>query len=145
MEITGVRISLIEKSTHNGNERLRAFASITFDDAFVVHDIKVIEDTKGLFISMPSRKLTDHCSACGCKNHLQARFCNHCGFELDEDRAIREVNGRVKLHGDIAHPINSAYREKIAKAILDEYVNKKKWSEQPNPHARQPGIKRLQK
>ena len=54
MQITDVRIRKIEKE---GN--LKAVVSITIDDAFVVHDIKVIAGEKGLFIAMPSRKATD--------------------------------------------------------------------------------------
>ena len=105
MVITEVRIKLMEDN--NENERLQAFCSVTFDDAFVVRDLKIIEGTKGSFVAMPSRKLTDRCNHCGCKNHLRARFCNQCGGKLDEDRATRDADGRVKLHADIAHPINS--------------------------------------
>ena len=57
MEITEVRIKLME----DNNERLQAFCSVTFDDAFVVRDLKIIEGTKGSFVAMPSRKLTDRC------------------------------------------------------------------------------------
>ena len=104
MVITEVRIKLMEDN--NENERLQAFCSVTFDDAFVVRDLKIIEGTKGSFVAMPSRKLTDRCPGCGSKNHLRARFCNACGGKLDEDRATRDADGRVKLHADIAHPIN---------------------------------------
>ena len=54
MNITDVRLRKV------GEEgRLKAIASVTFDDEFVVHDIKVIEGEKGLFIAMPSRKAND--------------------------------------------------------------------------------------
>ena len=59
MVITEVRIKLME----DNNERLQAFCSVTFDDAFVVRDLKIIEGTKGSFVAMPSRKLTDRCPA----------------------------------------------------------------------------------
>ena len=59
MVITEVRIKLMEDN--NENERLQAFCSVTFDDAFVVRDLKIIEGTKGSFVAMPSRKLTDRC------------------------------------------------------------------------------------
>lgn len=52
MKITDVRVRKI--ATQN---RMKAIASVTFDDVFVVHDIKVIESDKGLFIAMPSRKI----------------------------------------------------------------------------------------
>src|SRR5438552_3063855 len=113
------------------NERLQAFCSVTFDDAFVVRDLKIIEGTKGSFVAMPSRKLTDRCNHCGCKNHLRARFCNSCGCKLDEDRANRDADGRIKLHADIAHPINSACREVIQSAVLKSFREEKERSKQP--------------
>jgi len=127
--ITEVRIKLMEDG--NENERLQAFCSVTFDDAFVVRDLKIIEGTKGPFVAMPSRKLTDRCPGCGCKNHLRARFCNACGAKLDEDRATRDADGRVKLHADIAHPINSACREVIQSAVLKAFREEKERSKQP--------------
>jgi stage V sporulation protein G len=127
--ITEVRIKLMEDN--NENERLQAFCSVTFDDAFVVRDLKIIEGTKGSFVAMPSRKLTDRCTSCGSKNHLRARFCNQCGGKLDEDRATRDADGRVKLHADIAHPINSACREVIQSAVLKAFNAEKERSKQP--------------
>ncbi len=127
MVITEVRIKLME----DNNERLQAFCSVTFDDAFVVRDLKIIEGTKGSFVAMPSRKLTDRCPGCGCKNHLRARFCNSCGSKLDEDRATRDADGRAKLHADIAHPINSACREVIQNAVLQAYREETERAQQP--------------
>ncbi len=43
----------------NNNTRLKATASVTFDDEFVVHGVRVVEGDKGLFIAMPSRKMND--------------------------------------------------------------------------------------
>lgn len=54
MQITDVRVRKIEKEG-----KMKAIASITIDNEFVVHDIKVIEGEKGLFIAMPSRKAAD--------------------------------------------------------------------------------------
>jgi stage V sporulation protein G len=127
--ITEVRIKLMEDN--NENERLQAFCSVTFDDAFVVRDLKIIEGTKGPFVAMPSRKLTDRCQQCGCKNHLRARFCNQCGHKLDENRATRDADGRAKLHADIAHPINSACREVIQTAVLKAFQEERERSKQP--------------
>ena len=53
MKITEIRIHLM------GEERLKAFASVTFDDSFVVRNMKVVEGAKGVFLCMPSRKLPD--------------------------------------------------------------------------------------
>lgn len=54
MQITDVRVRKITKEG-----KMKAIVSITLDDEFVVHDIKVIEGEKGLFIAMPSKKATD--------------------------------------------------------------------------------------
>lgn len=77
---TDVRVRRVAKEG-----KMKAVVSITIDEEFVVHDIKVIEGEKGLFIAMPSRKATD---------------------------------GEYR---DIAHPINSATREKIQNIILEKY------------------------
>ncbi len=129
MVITEVRIKLMEDNSEN--ERLQAFCSVTFDDAFVIRDLKIIEGTKGSFVAMPSRKLTDRCQHCGCKNHLRARHCNQCGGKLDECRATRDADGRAKLHADIAHPINSACREVIQSAVLKAYQEEKERAKLP--------------
>ena len=54
MQITDVRIRKIE-----GQTRLRAVASITIDDAFAVHELRIIEGKEGLFVAMPSRESND--------------------------------------------------------------------------------------
>ncbi|MGN0157710.1 MAG: septation regulator SpoVG [Brotaphodocola sp.] len=54
MQITDVRVRRIEKEG-----KMKAIVSITLDNEFVIHDIKVIEGEKGLFIAMPSRKAAD--------------------------------------------------------------------------------------
>jgi stage V sporulation protein G len=54
MDITDVRVRKVAK-----DGKMKAIVSITIDDEFVIHDIKVIEGEKGLFIAMPSRKSTD--------------------------------------------------------------------------------------
>ena len=54
MQITDVRVRKIEKEG-----KMKAIVSITMDNEFVIHDIKVIEGEKGLFIAMPSRKAAD--------------------------------------------------------------------------------------
>ena len=82
MEITDVRV---RKTTKEG--KMKAIVSITLEDEFVIHDIKVIEGERGLFIAMPSKKSAD---------------------------------GEYR---DIAHPINSATREKIQNIILEAYNN----------------------
>ena len=80
MNITDVRL---KKVATEG--KMKAIASITFDNAFVVRDIRVIEGQNGLFIAMPSRKTQE---------------------------------GEYR---DIAHPINSEFRELVTRAILEKY------------------------
>jgi stage V sporulation protein G len=86
MNITDVRVKKV------GNEgKLKAYVSVTFDDSFVVHNLKVIDGQSGIFVAMPSRKTT---------------------------------SGEFK---DVAHPINSAFREVLQKAVLEAYnVEKEK-------------------
>ena len=117
MEVTEVRIKLIEEA----GERLQAFCSITFDNCFVIRDLKIIGGTNGPFVAMPSRKLTAHCQQCGCKNHLRAAYCNQCGTRLKEDRTVKDEDGRLKLYADIAHPINCACREMIQDRVIREF------------------------
>ncbi len=127
MEITEVRVKLMEDS----DDRLQGFCSITFDDCFVVRDLKIIEGTNGPFVAMPSRKLTAHCPKCGCKNHLRSGYCNQCGLKLKEDLAVKDQDGRAKLYADIAHPINSQCRELIQNRVIAEYESERERSLQP--------------
>jgi stage V sporulation protein G len=127
MEITEVRIKLMEDS----DDRLQGFCSITFDDAFVVRDLKIIDGANGPFVAMPSRKLTGHCHQCGAKNHLKAQYCNHCGSRLREDRLPRDADGRAKLYADIAHPINSQCREMIQNRVIQEFRTELDRAKQP--------------
>jgi stage V sporulation protein G len=112
-------------------ERLQAFCSITFDDAFVVRDLKIIEGASGPFVAMPSRKLTAHCQQCGCKNHLRAAYCNQCGNRLRDQIAQKDDDGRAKLYADIAHPINSSCREMIQNRVIAAFEEEKDRAQQP--------------
>ena len=127
MEITEVRIKLMEEP----GERLKAFCSITFNNAFVVRDLKIIEGSSGPFVAMPSRKLTSHCPQCGCKNHLRAAYCNQCGKRLRESLAVKDDDGRAKLYADIAHPINSACREMIQTRVIEAFEDEKAQAKLP--------------
>lgn len=80
VQVTDIRIRSVEKEG-----KMKAVVSITIDDEFVVHDIKIIEGEKGMFIAMPSRKASD---------------------------------GEYR---DIAHPINTATRERLQNMILAKY------------------------
>ena len=127
MEISEVRVKLVD----NKDDRLKAFCSVTMDNEFVVRDIKVIEGTGGHFVAMPSRKMSDHCEKCGSKNHLRAKFCNNCGVALSENRAKKDMKGRMKLHADIAHPINAECRRKIQEKVIAAFEEEMEKSKQP--------------
>lgn len=115
MEITDVRIKL---STKKGN-RVKAFATITFDDAFVVRDLRIIEGHSGLFVAMPSRPLKDPCPKCGYRNPVRGKFCAGCGSEL---KIAESPKGDDKnLHRDVAHPITQEMRDYIHNRIIDAY------------------------
>ncbi len=117
MEITEVRIKLVDEP----GERLKAFCSITLDDCFVVRDLKIIEGHQGLFVAMPSRRLTAHCPNCRTKNPLRASYCNQCGIRLREPPIPRDSQGRERLYADIAHPINSTCREMIQRKVIEAF------------------------
>jgi stage V sporulation protein G len=127
MEITEVRIKLMLDS----DDRLQGFCSITFDNCFVVRDLKIIDGTTGPFVAMPSRKLTSHCHQCGTKNHLKALYCNQCGVRLREDRTVRDADGRARLYADIAHPINAQCREMIQSRVISEFRAEQERAKQP--------------
>jgi stage V sporulation protein G len=127
MEISEVRVKLVS----NKDDRLKAFCSVTMDNEFVVRDIKIIEGANGLFVAMPSRKMSDHCEKCGNKNHLRAKYCNNCGTRLPEERMRKDAKGRLKLHADIAHPINAECRRKIQDKVTKAYNEEVEKSKQP--------------
>jgi stage V sporulation protein G len=131
MRLTEVRVKLCDGQAG----RLKAFCSLTFDNCFVVRDVKLIEGNDGLFLAMPARKLCDHCPRCNDKNHLRARFCSSCGQRLDENRFMRYQNGnggsRLKLHADIAHPINADCRQEIEHSVVSAYHSELEKSKMP--------------
>jgi stage V sporulation protein G len=117
VEITEVRIKLMEES----EDRLRAFCSVTFDNCFVVRDLKIIEGSHGPFVAMPSRKLTNRCGRCGNKNHIRSNYCNNCGSKFREQRDTRDDEAPNKLYADVAHPINQSCRDLIHQHVVEEY------------------------
>ena len=132
MEITEVRVKLVEDT----DDRLQAFCSITFDNSFVIRDLKIIEGTNGPFVAMPSRKMTAHCSRCHCKNHTRAAYCNQCGNKIRHRASDENQDSRSKLYADIAHPINSQCREMIQTSVLVEYEAELARSREPGNSSR---------
>jgi stage V sporulation protein G len=127
MEITEVRIFQKE----GANNKLRAYATITIDNAFVVRNIKIIEGKTGLFIAMPSRKIKESCPKCNHKNVIHSKFCNECGSQLPVSTQTTPVSQeethdlRQSEHKDIAHPITVQAREYIQGKILRAYEEEK--------------------
>ena len=87
MQITDVRVRKITKEG-----KMRAIVSITIDDEFAVHDIKIIEGEKGLFIAMPSRKTADgeyrdiaHPINSETRERIQALILEHYETTLTEE------------------------------------------------------------
>jgi len=98
MEITKVSIRHVDMN------KVKAVASITIDDEFVVHDLRIVEGEKGLFVAMPSRKLP---------------------------------NGEYR---DVAHPINTATRERLQDAVIEEYQRAAGESRSIRPDAPIPAV-----
>jgi stage V sporulation protein G len=124
MEITEVRVFLKDSP----DKKLKAYVTVTFDNAFVVRNIKVIEGTSGLFIAMPSRKIKQTCPKCGFKNELRSKYCNQCASQLPlaPRPATAEASISAQLeHRDIAHPITQSFREYLQKRILEAYEQEK--------------------
>ena len=125
MEITEVRIFLKDSP----DKKLKAYATVTFDNAFVVRNIKVIEGGGGLFIAMPSRKLKTACPKCGFRNEVKSKYCNQCASQLPAVLrplgSEHEGNGSQSEHRDIAHPITQTFRDYLQKKVLDAYAGEK--------------------
>lgn len=124
MEITEVRIFLKDSP----DKKLKAYATVTFDNAFVVRNIKVIEGSKGAFIAMPSRKIKQPCAKCNFKNESRSKYCNQCGAQLPIVVApvTQDANSGVQSdQKDIAHPITQSFRDYLQKRILEAYEQEK--------------------
>lgn len=117
MKITETRIFVKEGQ----DKKLKAYATVTFDDAFVIRNIKVIQGVSGMFVAMPSRKMKISCSKCNYKNEVGSKYCNQCGAEVKltlEEEGVRD--SKVE-HRDIAHPISQQFRDYLQSEILKAY------------------------
>ena len=120
MEITEVKINLKE----GVNDKLKAFATVTLDDEFVIRDIKIINGKKGLFVAMPSAKATLNCPHCGKKNPVRDKFCGECGKHLPARNTSQDPEARREEYRDIAHPIKPECRDYIQNKIVAAYHEK---------------------
>lgn len=116
MEITEIRIFPKEGQ----DKKLKAYTTVTFDNAFVVRNIKVIQGSTGLFIAMPSRKMKNPCPKCSFKNEVGSKFCNNCGTALQSDIPKEPPDAKAE-HRDVAHPITQQFREYLQTQILEAY------------------------
>lgn len=116
MEITEIKVHLKDST----KSKLKAFVTITFDNQFVVRDLKIIDGKKGLFVAMPSTKVTEPCPGCGRKNAVRSHYCSNCGRELELSKEL-ENNSDVEEHRDIAHPINTQMRDYIQNLVMKEF------------------------
>ena len=119
MEITEIRVFIKEGQ----DKKLKAYTTVTFDNVFVVRNIKIIQGSSGLFIAMPSRKLKSPCLKCSFKNEVGSKFCNQCGTSLpSQDKPVSAVDMDAKSeHRDIAHPVTQQFREYLQNKILEAY------------------------
>lgn len=144
MEITEVRVALREGS----EKRLKAYATLTFDNCFVVRNIKIIEGKNGLFVAMPSRKPKVGCGRCGFKGDLGGRFCTQCGASVPaamergpaasirppgsyESRAGAGEGSDAQSHRDIAHPITAEFRQYLQQKVLEAYETERAKGQSP--------------
>ena len=126
LEVTNVEIKLAD-----GDGPLQAYATVTFNKCFVVHDVKVVEKGKGPFVSMPSSRYRTPCPSCGRNVPLCDRCCGNCGAAQPEGRLVCvscrgaggncldcNGNGKRRFHFDVCHPITSACRRLVEDAVL---------------------------
>ena len=113
MNITDVRVRKVAKEG-----KMKAVVSITIDDEFVVHDIKVIEGEKGLFIAMPSRKATDgeyrdiaHPINSGTREKIQTIILKQYEQAMAEAEAEIEKATKKASASQMVQQINFAFRE----------------------------------
>ncbi|MCB9719386.1 MAG: septation protein SpoVG family protein [Candidatus Omnitrophica bacterium] len=120
MEITEIRVFPKE----GPDKKLKAYTTVTFDNSFVVRNIKIIQGSSGLFIAMPSRKLKSACQKCGFKNEVGSKFCNQCGTAIrgaTQDFDTDDRSDAKSEHRDIAHPITQQFRDYLQSQILQAY------------------------
>jgi len=127
MGITEINIKLADRQKEGTNGRLCAFVSIVLGNEWIIQELKVVDGMEGLFLSMPSRKLMDHCPDCWKKNCLRVRFCNHCGRRLP----VNNNNERIRLYEDIVHPINYVCRHMATEAVLKVYKMELEFAKNP--------------
>jgi stage V sporulation protein G len=131
MEITEIRVFPKEGQ----DKKLKAYSTVTFDNAFVVRNIKVIQGQGGFFIAMPSRKMKHLCPKCHFKNEVGSKFCNQCGGSLPSSHGQSASADAKAEHRDIAHPITQEFREYLQNKILEAYKKEAAHGPKPGSHS----------
>ncbi|NOZ64839.1 MAG: hypothetical protein GXO71_07980 [Caldiserica bacterium] len=114
MEITDVRVRLASRK----RDKVKAFASVTFDSCFVVRNIRLIEGNNGLFLAMPSEEARKSCPQCTSRIPWSSRFCPRCGAHLGDNAVVTSAKQGSR---DLAHPINQETREYITSKVIEAY------------------------
>lgn len=114
MRITEITVKRAD-DLPNPRQEVLAYAKVVLDGELAVKDIKVMKVNGKFFIGMPSRKITDRCPKCGEKNALTDQYCSRCGCRRDRSDVT------MRGFADVAHPINSKFREYLTSSILNEY------------------------
>lgn len=119
MKITHVRISLPDRG--NTSDKFLGSAVVEFDQELALHEVKIVRGDRGVFVSLPSRRLCDKCPNCHGRNSLDARYCEKCGERRSLDRIPSDHNGKRKLYMDFLHPISGRFRDYLEEMVLEAY------------------------
>lgn len=120
MNVTEVRVELAEAGNQPEVPRVLAYFVVTLDDEFVIRNFKLVRTRSGLVLCMPSRRVEDHCPACGKRGPVEGRYCPHCGERRAEGRAaVKE--GRPQHHTDVVHPVTHACRARLEELLIGAY------------------------
>jgi stage V sporulation protein G len=138
VEITDVRLRKIETEG-----KLRAYVSITFDDSFVVHDLRVIDGTKGMFVAMPSKRLPNgdhkdiaHPINTEIREKIQNAVLDVYNRELEEapqvkveevkeEKKVEEVKVEVKEEEKAEESKEEEKEETAEETVVEEETEKK--------------------
>jgi len=118
VEITDVRLRKIETEG-----KLRAYVSITFDDSFVVHDLRVIDGNKGMFVAMPSKRLP---------NGDHKDIAHPINTEIREriQNAVLDVYSRELEEGPYVKAVEIKEEEKVEEIKEEEKVEETEETEE---------------
>lgn len=122
MIVTSVDVKL---ARGQGGGKPLSYVHVVFDDCFVVHDLRIIDGSAGPFVAMPSRHYMDACHDCGWRNATVSRYCNGCGVRLADGRVWRGLDGRARVHLDVAHPVTNECRIMIHEAVMAAWRKEK--------------------